>query len=103
MSSEDLAKYYLPSRGQLTIPGDDWRSDGDKKAQQRREAARKREAAACAKALRKAAETLSAYLNACRECRDGSGDERQGAGDGRHRLIADCSEYAGFLEQRYDR
>lgn len=100
--SDDLAHYYQPT-GQLAMVGEDWTSDRDRKAQAKRESARKRAGLACAKKLRDAADALSAYLRACNECRDGSGDERRGIADGRNQQIANLSEYACFLENKYDR
>ena len=60
---------------QLSITGDDWKSDRAKAAEAR--ASRKRDEAgrACAKALNAASKALGAYLQACRDCNDGSGDE----------------------------
>lgn len=103
MSHDDLAAYYTVPGQQLALTGEDWTSDRDKKAQARREAARKRSGLACAKQLRAAATALNVYLQACNECRDGSGSERMGACDGRLRMIADLNEYACFLEGRYDK
>lgn len=103
MSRDDLAAYYTAPGQQLALTGDDWTSDRDKRAQARREAARKRSALACAKQLRAAATALHVYLQACNDCRDGSGSERRGAGDCRLRMIADLNEYAAFLEGRYDK
>lgn len=100
--SDDLARYYQPT-GQLAIVGDDWTSDRDRNAQAKRETARKRAGLACVKKLRDASEALSAYLRACNDCRDGSGDERRHISDGRHAMIRDLNEYAGFLESKYDR
>ena len=86
---------------QLSIAGEDWKSDRVKAAEAR--AAKKRDATgrACAKALEAASKALGAYLQACRECNDGSGDEERGLGDSRHRLITDTSEYATFLESKH--
>lgn len=86
---------------QTAMAGDDWLSDRDRKAQARAEAARKKAALACAKRLEAAADAVSDYLSACRECNDGSDDTQRGLSDGRHRLIADCMEYAGWLESLY--
>ena len=102
MSIDDITAYYTPSGAQLGMTGDDWTSDRDKKAQARRIAARKRAGLDCARKLRAASEALSTYLRACNECRDGSGDERMGAGDGRNRMIRDVNEYAHFLENKHD-
>lgn len=88
---------------QLSMTGEDWLSDRDRKSQARVDAARKRAALTCAAKLTAAAEALSAYLHACRECRDNSGDELRGISDGRHRLIADCMEYACYLDSVYEK
>ncbi len=88
---------------QLTMTGDDWLSDGQRKRTQRAEARRAAAAITCAKRLEAAAESLSAFLRACNDCGDGSGDEQRGISDGRHRLIADLMEYSTYLEGRYGR
>lgn len=84
---------------QLTMTGDDWLSDRDRKSQAKAEAARKRAAVQCAKKLREAAEALSIYSMACFECRDGSGVQR--GDDGRSLLMGDLQEFAGWLESVY--
>lgn len=82
---------------QTALTGDDWTSDRDRKAQARAEAARRKAAQACAAKLEAAAEALSAFLAACRDCNDGSDDSQRGISDGRHQLIADCMEYSTWL------
>ena len=86
---------------QLAITGEDWKSDRAKAAEAR--AIKKRDTAgrACSKALEAASKALGTYLQACRECNDGSGDEERGLSDSRHRLITDTSEYATFLESKH--
>ena len=86
---------------QLSMTGDDWKSDRAMAAEAR--AIKKRDQAGreCAKALNAASKALGAYLQACRDCNDGSGDEERGLSDSRHRLITDNSEYAGFLENKH--
>ena len=86
---------------QTAMTGDDWLSDRDRKSQARAEAARRKAALNCAAKLEAAAESVSAYLAACRECNDGSDDTQRGLADGRHKLIADCMEYSGWLESVY--
>lgn len=55
----------------------------------------------CAKKLEDAANSLSTYLQVCRECNDGSGDERTSIADGRHILIGNLMEYATFLDSKH--
>jgi hypothetical protein len=86
---------------QLTMTGDDWKS-GREQAQEARAVARREQTGrAAAKALDAAAQALTAYLQACRDCGDGSGDERHGVADCRHRLITDTSEYAAYLQAKH--
>lgn len=85
---------------QLQMAGDDWLSDGNRKRQARAEAARKKAGLACAKALDKACEALSAYMIACLDCNDASSPRRED--DGRHLLMQDMREYSGWLEGVYD-
>lgn len=86
---------------QTVLTGEDWLSDRDRKAQARAVAARRKAALACAAKLEAAADALTAYLAACRECDDGSDDRQRGLADGRHKLISDCMEYSGWLESVY--
>ena len=86
---------------QLTMTGDDWISDRDRTRQRKAEAARDAAGIKAATTLRKAADTLNAYLWACRKCQDGSDDTKQGASDSRQILIESLSEYAGFLEMKH--
>lgn len=86
---------------QISMTGDDWLSDGDKKRQARAETARKKTGLACTKALDKACEALSAYMTACLNCNDASSPQR--ADDGRYLLMRHMQEYARWLEGVYDR
>ncbi len=86
---------------QLTMTGDDWISDRDRARQRKAEAARHAAGMKCAAALHKAADALSAYLQACRECQDGSDDSKRGGDDTRITLRESLSEYAGFLEIKH--
>ena len=88
---------------QTAMTGDDWLSDRDRDRQKKAKAKRRDSALKAAKALDKAIEALRVYLQDCRECNDGSGDERQGLGDGRHILIGNLAEYSTFLDSRYNR
>jgi hypothetical protein len=65
-------------------------------------AARRKAGLKCAKSLRAAGKEMSAYLSACRDMNDGSGDESRGISDGRHILIREMSEYATYLESKYE-
>lgn len=98
---DELTAYYTPKGTQLAMTGDEWVSERDKKAQKRAEAARKATALSCAKKLLAASEELSKFLSACRDCRDGSGDEFRGISDGRQILIGDITEYAYYLNSKF--
>lgn len=84
---------------QLTMTGEDWLSDRDRKAQAKAEAARARAARKTAKALQDAAEAVSEFKFACLECGDGSATLR--ADDGRDRLSLQMREYSAWLERVY--
>ena len=71
-------------------------------AKGRKAARRARAGAVAARKLFAAVDALSAYLRACNDCRDGSGDEKTSIADGRHKLIGDMSEYATWLESKHD-
>ncbi len=86
---------------QLTMTGDDWISDRDRTRQRKAEAARHAAGMRAATTLRKAADALKAYLQACRECQDGSDDSKRGGDDTRHTLRESLCEYADFLEMRH--
>lgn len=96
LTPHDLS--MLPKGTQVSMTGDDWISDRDRKQQARAEAARKKAGLACAKKLEAAADALLDYLRACNECHDGSGNEKMAAGDGRLRMMHDLLEYAGWLD-----
>lgn len=91
----------MPRGAQVSMTGDDWLSDRDRKAQARAEAARKKAALICAKKLQAAADALSDFGMACLECNDASSPRR--ADDGRTLLAASMREYAGYLESVYDK
>lgn len=86
---------------QLKMIGDDWKSDKQRNSESRAIAARRKAGQACAKKLEAAATALTDYLAACRECADGSGDEKRGIADGRTILMHDITEYASWLNQLY--
>ena len=88
---------------QLTMTGGDWTSDRDRTRQRKAESARRAAGLKAAKALSKAAEAMQTFLEACRECRDGSDDEKMGASDGRRILIDNMTEYMAWLTMRYER
>jgi hypothetical protein len=107
-----VSSYYEPSLEQqsakripmqASMAGEDWLSDNDKKRTARAIAARKKEGLACAKKLEAAAAALQAYLRACNECNDGSGDGERGYGDGRRIMIQNLLEYATYLDRKYDK
>ena len=56
---------------------------------------------ACVRKLDAAAKALNDYLTACRDCHDGSGDEKSGAADSRKTLVRDLTEYSMFLDSIY--
>lgn len=66
----------------------------------RRADRRDRAGATAARKLFAAVDALSAYLRACNDCQDGSGDEKMGISDGRHILIGNMSEYATWLDSK---
>lgn len=84
---------------QLTMTGDDWTSERERKVRARAEAARKKAALACANKLESASKALNEYLHACNACSDASGS--RGADDGRMRLMRDLNEYSGYLTSVY--
>ena len=84
---------------QLTMAGDDWLSDNDRKRQARAEAARRKAALRAAEKLHAAADSVAEFALSCLECNDGSGPKR--ADDGRTILSAGMREYAGWLESVY--
>ena len=84
---------------QLTMAGDDWLSDNDRKRQARAEAARRKAALKAAEKLFAAADAVGEYAMACLECNDGSGPKA--ADDGRHVLQAHMRELGGWLESVY--
>ncbi len=88
---------------QLTMTGEDWASDRDRTRQRKAETARRAAGLKAAKALSTAAEAMQTFLEACRECHDGSDDEKMGAGDGRRILIDNMTEYMAWLNMRYER
>lgn len=84
---------------QLTMTGDDWTSDRDRKAQARAEAARRKAALKCAKELFSAVDALHAYSMACIDVGDSS--VIRGADDSRVLLARSMREFATWLEQVY--
>ena len=97
LTPHDLS--MLPKGTQVSMAGDDWLSDRDRKAQARAEAARKKAALACAKKLEAAADSLHELVMACMECNDGSGS--RGEDDGRAVLQRNLREFSGWLESVY--
>lgn len=86
---------------QISMTGEDWLSDRDRKAQARAEAKRKQTALVCAKKLESAADALHDFLMACIECNDGSRD--RGADDGRRTLQESMREYSGYLDSVFNK
>lgn len=85
---------------QLTMTGDDWLSNRDRKAQAKAELARKKAALRCAKKLEEAADSLNEFMSACMECRDASAAQR--ADDGRILLVRNLMEYSNYLNAVYE-
>lgn len=86
---------------QLSMAGDDWLSDRDRKQQARAEAARKKTAIVCARKLRDAVDALNDFMHASNEVGDGGAVRR--ADDGRVLMVGSLMEYASFLESVYDK
>jgi hypothetical protein len=86
---------------QLALTGEDWKSDREKSREARARGKREHAGRVGAQALLAATKAISTYLQACRDCNDGSGDERSGIADCRHRLIGDMSEYAAWLQSKH--
>ena len=84
---------------QLSMTGDDWMSDRDKRRIAKDKAAQVRAALSLAARLRMAADAVVIFNEACRAV--GEGAER--ADDSRVRLLHDLMEYAGFLTMVYDK
>lgn len=91
----------LPRGTQVSMTGDDWTSDRDRRSQAKAEAARKKAAMACAKKLEAAADALHELVMACMDCNDGS--RLRGDDDGRVLLQRNMREFAGWLESVYGR
>lgn len=88
---------------QLSIVGDDWLSDRDKKEQARAEAARRKAALQLIKRLDAASEALREFLSACTACQDGSSGEIRGEADSRRILMRDINEYSNWLSGVYEK
>ena len=83
---------------QLTMTGDDWTSDRDRKAQARAVAERKKAAQALEAQLDKSVAAMQKFINACHAC----GDQKvQNADDGRQRLREQMQEYAHWMAIAY--
>lgn len=80
---------------QLSMTGEDWLSDRDRKTQARAEAARRKAALRAAEKLQAAADAVAEFSMACLECNDGS---VRGSDDSRVILSTSMREYAGWLE-----
>lgn len=87
---------------QMIMLGDDWRSDREVKAQAKAETARKKAAINCARKLEAASQALlNEFLAACNECGDAS--RGRGLDDGRMILMRNINEYAGYLDNVYNK
>lgn len=85
---------------QLTMTGNDWLSDRDRKAQAKAEAARAKAARKAVKAMEDAAEAVSDFAMACLDCNDASSPRRDD--DSRYLLKAQMLEYAAWLRRVYE-
>lgn len=83
---------------QVSMTGEDWLSDRDKKSQARADAAVKRTGLVAAKKLEAAAEAVNEFLHACL---DAGHEDMRGASDGRRVLINNIMEYASYLDGRF--
>lgn len=83
---------------QVSMTGEDWLSERDKKSQTRADAAVKRTGLAAAKKLEAAAEAVNDFLHACL---DAGHEDQRGAADGRRVLISNIMEYASYLDGKY--
>lgn len=86
---------------QLTMTGDDWLSNRDRKEQAKAEANRKKAAIACAKKLEAAADSLNELMRACNECHDASSVQR--VDDGRQLLVERLMEFSSWLDSAYNK
>lgn len=68
------------------------------------EARRQKAALECARRLAASCNAMRAFMRACNDCNDASATlEHKGMGiDGRTKLIADMSEYSGYLFSVYE-
>lgn len=84
---------------QLTMTGEDWLSDRDRKALAKAEAARAKAARKAAKALQDAADSVAEFAMTCVECQDVSAP--RAADDSRYRLGTEMRDYAAWLERAF--
>ncbi|ABM38626.1 hypothetical protein [Polaromonas naphthalenivorans] len=80
---------------QITMTGDDWTSDRDRKAQAQAIAARKKTAQELTAQLEKSVAAMQKFINACSACGD---PKVLNADDGRQRLREQMQEYATYLD-----
>lgn len=85
---------------QLSMTGEDWLSERDKKSQARAEAAHRKACLVAAAKLEAAAEAVLAMLTAYLEC---GHEDKMGAGDGRRRIVGDMAELASWLRSVHER
>lgn len=64
---------------------------------------RRKKALQAARKLEAAADAINAYMNACRDCEDGTAVKTGNGIDGRNRLIRDMTEFASYLDTLYDK
>lgn len=85
---------------QISMSGNDWLSDRDRKSQARAEARRKAAALKCSRKLDEAREALNEFLSACLDC---GHVEATRLDDSRRLLMRDMSEYSSYLGSVYDK
>lgn len=80
---------------QITMTGDDWASDHDRKVQAKAVAVRKKAAQELIAQLDKSVAAMQKYINACYACGD---PKVLNADDSRQRLREQMQEYATYLD-----
>lgn len=86
---------------QLSITGDDWLSESEKKRAKKAIAVRKKKAILLARKLESASDAMNEYLGACRDCQDGTTVKDGNGVDGRVQLIRQMTEFASYLDMLY--
>lgn len=85
---------------QLSMTGEDWLSDRDRKQQAQADRNLKKTSVEAARKMRAASEAVRAQYRAYLEA---GHPDKMGDGDGRLRLIASLEELAAYFESVYDK